>query len=404
MLATINSLKNERVLSIDAFRGITFFIMIIVNELAGVDGISIWLKHMPAEADAMSFPDIVFPAFLFIVGMSIPFSMNHRIMKGDSMIMLNQHIAIRALALIVMGFFMVNAEGNFHAASMPFSIHLWSLISYFAFLLIWGVYAFQTVWINQALYCLGIALLTGLFLVYRGGYDGSEMMMPQWWGILGLIGWAYLLSCWLYQLSRGRTAALLLLIAVCIAAYALLHQMPTTSNFANAIWYRILISLDGHLAHSAIVLCGVVTSVLFFEKNTVAKQSRRFIDAILFAFCLFLAATWLRQDFPISKIYASPSWCFYSAAICVLFFCVLYWLIDIRHQYVWFKPVQAAAVNPLICYLIPFVVEALLKLLDLPSPIRQFEGMAGILAAILYAFLVIGVVHQLNRFNFRIKF
>ncbi len=79
MLKPINTLKNQRVISIDAFRGITFLIMIIVNELASVSGISVWLKHMPADADAMSLPDIVFPAFLFIVGMSIPFGINHRI-------------------------------------------------------------------------------------------------------------------------------------------------------------------------------------------------------------------------------------------------------------------------------------------------------------------------------------
>ncbi|MFA9274935.1 MAG: hypothetical protein ACEQSE_08680 [Candidatus Aquirickettsiella gammari] len=40
--------------------------MIVVNELAGVMNISPWLKHMPTNADAMSFPDIVFPEFLSI--------------------------------------------------------------------------------------------------------------------------------------------------------------------------------------------------------------------------------------------------------------------------------------------------------------------------------------------------
>ena len=87
-----NQLSNERILSIDAFRGITILVMIFVNELAGKSDIPPWMKHMPADADAMSFVDVVFPAFLFIVGMSIPFAINSRLAKGDSFIKLQQHI------------------------------------------------------------------------------------------------------------------------------------------------------------------------------------------------------------------------------------------------------------------------------------------------------------------------
>lgn len=75
--------KPQRVLSIDAFRGITILVMVFVNELAGVRDIPQWMKHMPANADAMTFVDLVFPAFLFIVGMSIPFALNNRLKKGD---------------------------------------------------------------------------------------------------------------------------------------------------------------------------------------------------------------------------------------------------------------------------------------------------------------------------------
>ena len=63
---------NQRILSIDAFRGITIFVMVFVNDLAGTPGIPAWMGHMPANADAMSFVDVVFPAFLFIAGMSVP--------------------------------------------------------------------------------------------------------------------------------------------------------------------------------------------------------------------------------------------------------------------------------------------------------------------------------------------
>ena len=135
-----NQLSNERILSIDAFRGITILVMIFVNELAGVHDIPQWMKHMPRDADAMSFVDVVFPGFLFIVGMSIPFAINRRLEKGASFIQLQQHILFRTLGLLVLGFFMVNAEGGYDEKAMGISINLWSILFFAAVLLIWKVY------------------------------------------------------------------------------------------------------------------------------------------------------------------------------------------------------------------------------------------------------------------------
>ena len=114
----INQLSSQRILSIDALRGITILVMIFVNELAGVSGIPAWMKHMPADADAMTFVDVVFPAFLFIVGMSIPFAINRRLSKGDNFMKLQGYILWRALGLLVLGFFMVNAEDGYNEAAM----------------------------------------------------------------------------------------------------------------------------------------------------------------------------------------------------------------------------------------------------------------------------------------------
>ena len=47
-----NDLSNQRIRSIDVFRGITILIMIFVNEVAGFSGLPAWMKHKPADADA----------------------------------------------------------------------------------------------------------------------------------------------------------------------------------------------------------------------------------------------------------------------------------------------------------------------------------------------------------------
>ncbi len=404
MLTPINTLKNQRIVSIDAFRGITFFIMIIVNELAGVVGISPWLKHMPANADAMSFPDIVFPAFLFIVGMSIPFGINHRIAKGENRYSLNLHILQRAFALVVMGFFMVNAEGAYHQASMPLSIQTWSLLSYLGFMLIWGVYQFKQAYLNQALVALGVLILIFLAVIYRAGVDGAQGMTPQWWGILGLIGWAYLLSCWLYQLCRGKQILLLLALVLCTLFYVFVHQPALAAAAPTNGFLKFLVTLDGHAAHSAIVLGGLLCSLIFFEESKSRTQTQRFATALAFALVLILAASLLRPEFKISKIYATPSWCFYSAAICIAVFTLLYWLIDLQGMQSWMHAIKPAAINPLVCYLLPFVIEAMLGLTKTASPLRLAEGNVGILAALLYAAGIMLAVHGLNKINFKLKF
>jgi hypothetical protein len=76
--------SSGRINSIDVFRGLTIFAMIFVNDLAGVRDIPAWLKHVPPDQDGMTFVDVVFPAFLFIVGMAIPFSFNKRLKEGYS--------------------------------------------------------------------------------------------------------------------------------------------------------------------------------------------------------------------------------------------------------------------------------------------------------------------------------
>ena len=188
-----NRLNTKRILSIDAFRGITILVMVFVNELAGMRNIPAWMKHMPADADAMSFVDVVFPAFLFIVGMSIPFAINNRLAKGDSFKQLQQHILFRTLGLLVLGFFMVNAEGGYDEALMHMSINLWALLVFVCAILIWKVYYTKNKVLVYSLRIIGFLGLLILAFIYKR--ENGAPITPRWWGILGLIGWAYFYSC-----------------------------------------------------------------------------------------------------------------------------------------------------------------------------------------------------------------
>ena len=68
---------------------------------------------MPTGVDGMTLTDVVFPAFLFITGMSIPLALGARMAAGEPRSGILRHVVGRSVSLIVIGVFMVNAEhGN----------------------------------------------------------------------------------------------------------------------------------------------------------------------------------------------------------------------------------------------------------------------------------------------------
>jgi heparan-alpha-glucosaminide N-acetyltransferase len=400
VLPRLNTLQAGRVLAVDAFRGLTFLVMVWVNELHGVTGISSWWKHMPADADAMSFVDVVFPAFLFIVGMSIPFAVHARIAKGDGWLALQGHIAWRALALIVMGVFMVNAEtGSAHPASMALPIEAWSLLFYAAVGLVWGVYRAPSPATDRLLRGAGVTLMVLLAWLYRGGPDGNQGLAPQWWGILGLIGWAYLIGCMLYQLARGRISVLWLMLAGCVAYYAGHGALGEDAGGLLAT----LLSQDGHAAHTSIVLAGVICTLLYHERSDGQTLDQRHARTLAMAAALLVAGFALRPWFPISKIYATPSWCLLSAAVCVLVYALLQALIVQIGATGWVAWVEPAANNPLVTYLLPFVIAAVMGWAGWSWPMAFKQGGFGIVFCALYAAFVLWAVAWLTRWNVKLK-
>src|ERR1043165_1089276 len=128
-LAPEPRVESTRIHSIDVLRGLTILIMMFVNDLHGVKGAPPWMKHIhPSDSDGMTFVDVVFPAFLFIVGMSIPFAIGRRLERGERQAAVWRHILSRVLGLLVIGFFMVNSETM--SKSGPLSPPVWELLMY----------------------------------------------------------------------------------------------------------------------------------------------------------------------------------------------------------------------------------------------------------------------------------
>ncbi|MBN2485741.1 MAG: DUF5009 domain-containing protein [Bacteroidales bacterium] len=396
----INVLPDKRIHSIDILRALTILLMVFVNEVAGMHDIPQWLKHMPAGADAMTITDWVFPGFLFIVGMSIPFAINHRIRKGDSFWMLQKHILTRTLGLLVLGFFMVNAESGYNAEAMLIPISWWKFLFYPLVILTWNVYSFKNKKWEYALRGLGLCGLLVLALCYRGGENGEEFMKPQWWGILGLIGWAYLYGSIMYQLSKGKKIALFVFFVLCTLVFVV-AKIPISNNSVLLNWTK---SQAGHATHTGIVLCGMVLSLIFFDQKNKASLLNRYIIAGIFAFLLVLSGIMLRPAFYVSKIFATPSWAMFSSAASIILFGLLHYVTDVRQINKWTNFFKPAGTNPLLTYIVPFIIASVFTLTNfyfLPDSFRT--GIYGILFSAAYSVLVIWLVKLLNKFKIRLQ-
>ena len=389
----ITSLSRQRILSIDAFRGLTILVMVFVNQLAGVSGVPQWARHMKADADAMSFVDVVFPAFLFIVGMSIPFALNQRQARGDDGAALQRHVLARSAGLIVLGLFMVNAEDGFNAAAMPFNIGVWSLGLYVCAFLIWGVYGSATAGGRNTWRAAGLLGLLVLSCAYRGGPDGKAWLTHQWWGILGLIGWSYLISASVYLAGRARLSVLLAATAACIATYALCHAFPPTRY---PVWAD-LTDCGGLVCETSLTLLGVVTSLVFFARPGEIAPVRRLGQAGAMILACVVAGALLRPAYTISKIYASPTWCLYSAAICIALFAALHVLVDLRGVSRWVRWLAPVAAQPLVAYLIPFVVVGVEDAFGIAFPEVLNHGAPGVGFCVAFVLLVLGATAVVTR-------
>ncbi|HOA75097.1 MAG TPA: DUF5009 domain-containing protein [Phycisphaerae bacterium] len=399
-----------RIDSLDLFRGLTILAMIWVNDLAQLRDLPAWLAHAPASADAMTFPDVVFPAFLFIVGMSIPIALDRRRERGEMLARTLLHILGRTAGLLIIGVLMVNV-GAINPEATGLGRSEWAVLMYLGVILTWNAYPDAQGWRRAlfiALRVAGIALLAWLAAIYRGNHGHeSTWIRTQWWGILGLIGWAYLTATLCYLLTRGHQAGIAGLaalgIALCIA-----DKNGTLAQFWLARTINEYVSLGGHIGgHSAIVLTGVLAMLIARPRPIPSDpnvRSGRPVAGLLFmAAILLVAGIVLRNPYGVSKIRVTPAWCLYCSAICCIVYAGLYWLVDRQGYRAWGGLLRIAGSNALLAFILPPIVYGLLQILQIDWLSRFNTGAAGFFRSTLLTALMIALTAGLTRAYVRLR-
>jgi heparan-alpha-glucosaminide N-acetyltransferase len=388
-----------RIGAIDILRALTMLLMIFVNDLWSLKGIPEWLEHVAADADGMGLADTVFPGFLFIVGMSIPFAIRNRRQKGENNRQISGHILLRSFALLLMGVFLVNGE-YLNEVATGFSNGWWNVSACTGFILIWNNYPpAVSKSMQYILRGVGALILVALIVKYKGGEDGLAHFSTWWWGILGLIGWAYLVAALLFTWCNGKILVLALawIFSLLLCSASHLGWLPQDG------FLRQLISPVGEGAMIAFTIGGALASELFWQQRSRFSFSKLVGYCSIAALVLFVAGFLTRPLWGISKIRATPSWVLICSGIMLLAFLLIYWLVDIRQKGRWFNLIKPAGTETLLCYLIPYYAYALVQISQWWLPAGVLTGVVGLLKSLVFAVGVIVAAGWLSKNWVRLK-
>jgi len=412
-LAAPLPVRTPRLLSIDILRGLDVLLMLFVNEMAGVEGTPGWLLHTPPRTDGMTITDTVFPAFLFITGMSIPLALGVRIARGDAPAALWRHVLVRSLSLIVLGVFMVNAEQG--AVAGVFSPDAWNVLMTLAAFLVWQTPPSTDSargW--SVARSLGVVALVALAFLYRSAdVTGAIQVRPHWWGILGLIGWAYLMSAGAFLLIGARPGRLL---AVAAALYGLFF-LDQTGVVPWLVSFQDVLSVGEVLgSHAALVVTGTVLVTWFVQaRDHGMALPQASLRSVLYGAALIAAGLALHQFkdvsqiFWISKIMATPAWCLISGGLTAIVWAVLLLFVDQAGWRRWPPVVTIAGEQALLIYLIAPLLGSLLAL-SAPvfggeNPYAKLGGdlLRGTARSIVFAWVVVRLAGWLRTRGLRLR-
>ncbi len=310
---------SERLLSLDVFRGITIMGMILVNNPGTWSAIYPPLEH--AKWNGCTPTDLIFPFFLFIVGVAISYSLSKRKAQGGDMKSLYLNIFRRTIILFALGIIL---------AGFPFG------------LLFGHQFSFETIRIPGVLQRIAIVYMISSILFLT-----TNTKFQYWFTGAILVIYAMLMS----------------FIAVPGVGYA--NFEPTTNLSA---WLDRLI-LGSHIWSGSkfwdpegilstlpaigSAMLGIFTgNWLRCEKDQTTKTVWLFVWG-----GVLMVAGWIWDGwFPINKNLWTSSYVLYTAGLALNFLAFCYWFIDVKKITWWIKPFQVYGMNAITVFFLSGIV------------------------------------------------
>lgn len=312
-----------RLVSLDAFRGLTIAGMILVNNPGNWTDVYPPLRHAPWHGFTPT--DLVFPAFLFIVGVAIPLSLGKRLARGDSPGALTAKVVRRALIIVALGLFL-----NAFPFQKPFS----------------------TLRFPGVLQRIGLCYLAAVLVYLRTGLRTQVLtvagLLLGYWAALTLVP---VPGVGPGDLSRSNN----------LAAWVDRTLMP-------GHLYRHDYDPEGLLSTLpavATALIGVLTGRWISSGRPVGERAAGVFAAGVVL--VFVGAVWA-SVFPMNKALWTGPFALYTAGLSLQIFELCFWLIEIMHWRRWAWPFVVFGSNPIAAYVLSGLLARVLTLIRVSGP------------------------------------
>ncbi len=393
----LQAVPTIRIRSMDVMRGFTLFLMLFVNDLF-IPGVPKWLVHTEADADGMGLADWVFPGFLFMVGMAVPYAVAAREKIGSSTTVIFLHVLLRTLSLLLIGVLILN--GTRVSPNLTGMSHLlWLGLLYIFVFLIWNRYPkdMQYQSIYKGLRVVGIMGIIYLIYIFKTS-DGKGLEVG-WWGILGLIGWGYFAAASIFLLCRGR-----IIVLVCGWLLFLVLNILSQTEFKvefSGIGRYLQVLLAGNIP--CIVLAGTIIGMLMKRYTATPRVLLRFL--LVIGMIWLVTGFVLRFWFILSKIHGTPSWALVCCGISVLLLIPIYYFIDVKGYHRGIGLFEEAGKNSLTTYLAPDLIYFVCWGFYLPLFFYKQSGHMGLAIAgsLLWAFAMLWYAILLKKLHIYLK-
>jgi predicted acyltransferase len=327
--------KTERLLSLDAFRGITIAGMILVNNPGSWSYVYAPLGH--AEWNGWTPTDLIFPFFLFIVGVSITYSLGGKIERGESPKQIVSGIVRRSVILFALGLFLNGFP--FFPLDKIFAIRIPGVLQRIAICFLFASLIFIKTKIRGQLIWT-VALLTLYWLLMKSvpvpDY-GAGILTPD--GSLAGFFDRFLLSGHIYKPTHDPEGILSTLPAI------------------------------------ATTLCGILAGHWLKSPHSPEERTN---GILIIGIALLAAGKFMDLWFPMNKNLWSSSYVVFTAGAALLLLGICYWIIDVKGYRKWATPFIVFGLNAITVFVASGIVGRLLILIKVnsangnPTPLKNY--------------------------------
>lgn len=367
-------MTRERLISLDVFRGLTILLMTIVNNPGDWGHVYAPLLH--SEWHGCTPTDLVFPFFIFIMGVAVPLAMPTKTWDDTTF----NKILVRSLRMFCLGIFF-----NYFAKIQLFGLDGIPLLIGRLIITVAVGYALMGNFSSKVKNILAFSILfIYLFLAYSGIEAYQSVRLP---GVLQRIGIVYFVVSLLYLKTSKKTQiitgvllllgywAIMTLIPVPGIGEANLEKGTNLASWLDSVllkghMYRETITWDpeGILSTLPSIVNGIIGlligQILQREITKTQKASKIAIAGV----ALIIAGLIWSIVFPINKSLWTSSYVLYTTGLAATSLAILYYIIDIADYKKGFKLFLIWGVNPMIVFFFSQIIPQALVMVQLKNP------------------------------------